>query len=91
VVVSGADAFEEDAWTTLQIGEARFDVVKPCARCAMIDVDPATGTRESGVLKALAAYRRADLGVIFGQNLIPRTLGRIRVGDPVVARRAAPR
>ena len=33
-------------------------------------------------LRTLGSYRRAqDGGVLFGQNLIPRTLGTIRLGD----------
>lgn len=90
VVVEGATAFEEDAWSSLAIGPARFDVVKPCARCQVVNVDPATGTRSPEVLKALGGYRVKPLGIVFGQNLIPRAFGEIRVGDPVVVASTTP-
>ena len=42
LVVSSEQPFEEDSWSTIQIGEAVFELVKPCARCVMITVDPET-------------------------------------------------
>ena len=87
LVIEGAEPFEEDDWSHLEIGEARFDVVKPCERCVMINVDQTTAARTPEVLKTLGAYRLRELGIIFGQNLIPRRLGTIRVGDEVRALR----
>jgi uncharacterized protein YcbX len=34
-------------------------------------------------LRTLVGYRRSEEGVTFGRNLIPRTAGTIRVGDPI--------
>jgi uncharacterized protein YcbX len=34
-------------------------------------------------LRTLTTYRRSPDGVTFGQNLIPRRLGTLRVGDAV--------
>lgn len=83
IVVEGADAFAEDGWKKIRVGESVFDVVKPCARCVMTTIDQATGDK-TGVepLKTLATYRTINGGVIFGQNLIAeREGGTIRVGD----------
>ena len=33
LVVTGADAWEEDTWKVIRIGSVIFDVVKPCSRC----------------------------------------------------------
>lgn len=83
IVVGGADAFAEDDWQTLEVGETTIDLVKPCARCRVLDVDPDTGQAGGSVLKGLAAMRTIDRKVLFGQNAIPRALGRIAIGDPV--------
>jgi uncharacterized protein YcbX len=62
--------------------------VKPCTRCTVTEVDPATGRQQPGVLQVLATFR-ADpkLGgaLTFGQNCILTggLEGAIRVGDPV--------
>jgi uncharacterized protein len=83
IVVDGAGAFAEDDWLTVEIGETVIDVVKPCARCRVLDVDPDTGVGGGTVLKGLARIRTVDHKVLFGQNAIPRKLGRVAVGDPV--------
>jgi uncharacterized protein len=83
IVVAGADAFAEDDWQTLEIGETTIDLVKPCARCRVLDVDPDTGRGGGTVLKGLARFRTRQNQVLFGQNAIPRKLGRVAVGDPV--------
>ena len=85
VVVAGTAAHAEDDWRSVRIGEVRFDVVKPCTRCVLTTVDPATGCfdAQGEPLRTLTRYRRSEKGVLFGQNLIPRGIGRIRQGDTV--------
>jgi len=83
IVVSGTDAFEEDTWAEIQIGEVRFKVAKPCARCVLTTVDQETGIKGNEPLNALAQYRTQNNKVMFGQNLIALNEGVIRAGDPV--------
>lgn len=85
VVVSAEQAHAEDDWRRVRIGDIELDLVKPCARCLLPTVDPQTGVRDpSGEpMRTLMQYRRSAKGVLFGQNLIPRRTGVIRVGDPV--------
>ena len=85
VVVSAEQAHAEDDWRRVRIGDIEFDLVKPCARCLLPTVDPQTGVRDSfgEPMRTLMQYRRSAKGVLFGQNLIPRGTGVIRVGDPV--------
>lgn len=83
LVVDGGTPFAEDGWAAVRIGGVDFDVVKPCARCVVVDQDPDSGDPDRGVLQALGAFRKGDRGVLFGENLIPRSTGEIRVGDPV--------
>jgi uncharacterized protein len=85
LVVDAAEPHAEDGWKRIRIGALEFDVVKPCTRCVFTTVDPATGAFDpSGEpLRTLKNYRRTPAGITFGQNLIPRSFGELRRGDPV--------
>lgn len=85
IVVAGTEAFAEDGWKKIRIGETVFHLVKPCARCVVTTVDQATGIKDGKEpLKTLAAYRTKDGKVLFGQNLIAENPGNvIRIGDEV--------
>lgn len=86
LVVTGTEAYAEDSWHRLRIGEVEFEVVKPCSRCVLTTVDVEQGHKhlEGEPLRTLQGYRRADDGnVDFSQNVIARTTGIIRVGDNV--------
>lgn len=85
LVVQGTESHAEDGWKRIRIGEVEFDVVKPCTRCVFTTVDFERGKLDpSGEpLRTLLTYRRTPKGVTFGQNLIPRRLGTLQVGDAV--------
>lgn len=85
LVVDGVAPHAEDGWRRIRVGEVEFDVVKPCTRCVFTTVDPVLGERapDGEPLRTLLTYRRTPKGVTFGQNLIPRSAGTIRVGDAV--------
>lgn len=85
LVVDGAPAHAEDGWKRIRIGDVEFDVAKPCSRCVFTTVDPLRGERDPDgePLRTLIGYRRSGDGVTFGQNLIPRSLGTLRIGDAV--------
>lgn len=86
LVVAHTEPHAEDGWRSIRIGAIRFDVVKPCVRCVLTTVDPATGRFDEGgePLRTLISYRRSPKGVTFGQNLIARDRGTITVGDEIV-------
>lgn len=85
VVVDGNGAFEEDAWGRIAIGDTELEVAWPSTRCVLTTIDPDTGVKDPGgePLRTLRKFRRGESGVLFGQNVIPRRLGTIRVGDAV--------
>lgn len=99
LVVAGADAFAEDDWKSVRIGDAEFRSTKLCERCVITTVDQTRGEFEGkDPLKTLATYRIGknvipdryeSLGVganavLFGQNLICDSTGRsISVGDEI--------
>jgi uncharacterized protein YcbX len=85
VVVAGTAPHAEDEWKRVRIGDIEFDVVKRCIRCVFTTVDFERGAfdPDGEPLRTLIGYRRTEKGVSFGQNLIPRGLGTLRVGDAV--------
>ncbi|MGD2117948.1 MAG: MOSC domain-containing protein [Chromatiales bacterium] len=83
LVVDTAEAFAEDNWQLIRIGDVEFRVVKPCSRCIITTVNPDTGERGAEPLKTLGRYRRHDNKVFFGQNLIHNSTGHLRVCDAV--------
>ena len=85
IVIAGGEAFQEDRWKEIVIGDARFALVKPCARCAITTTDQRTGERGKEPLSTLATYRRRGHGVDFGMNAVAMDEGFVRVGDPVTA------
>ena len=92
LVVSGAAPWAEDGWRQLHVGRIAFRAVKPCTRCIVITTDQDTGARalDREPLRTLASFRGdADRRALFGQNLVPDTLGRIAVGMPVAAQPGA--
>jgi uncharacterized protein YcbX len=85
LVIDGVEPHAEDGWAHVRIGAIAFDVVKPCARCTVPTIDQETGQQGKEPLRTLATYRRTNGKVTFGQNLIHRNLGELRVGDVVEA------
>jgi uncharacterized protein YcbX len=95
IVIDGlTDAHGEDFVDTLRIdspdGTVIVKLVKPCGRCSIPDVDPATAEQGHAVADTLRAYRsepRIDGALAFGQNaVVLEGLGhRLRVGAPVHA------
>ena len=99
LVLSGLEAHDEDRIDTLEIdtddGPLTLRLVKPCPRCPMPNIDPATALASPEVGDALQAYRadpRVDGALSFGMNAIVTGLtdGRIertlRVGQTVRVR-----
>jgi hypothetical protein len=85
IVVDTEIPFAEDGWNAVSVGGAEFAVAWPCSRCILTTIDPETGVKDAGgePLETLKSYRRVGPRVMFGQNLIPRRHGAIRVGDSV--------
>ena len=85
LVAEGTEAFAEDGWKKIRIGETVFHLVKPCARCVLTTVDQSTGEKTGNEpLKTLSTYRNREGKVLFGQNLIAETPGgTVRIGDEI--------
>lgn len=94
IVLAGLDAFAEDSTPVLRTADGRVTIrlIKPCARCSVPELDPATGLGSGDeVLRSLASFRtltnrRGTRGILFGQNAIFETSGggSLRVGGVLV-------
>ena len=87
IVLEGTEAFDEDYVDHITIGDARLPVVKPCVRCTVPNVDPATGEAGFEPGATLATFRndtRAG-GITFGVNAIVASGAgaRLSAGDAV--------
>jgi uncharacterized protein YcbX len=88
LVVETEIPFEEDDWSSIQMGDNSFRLVKPCARCVMTTVNQQTAIAGKEPLRTLAAYRSVGNKVLFGMNTIPSTLGgEIHKGASVIVSR----
>jgi uncharacterized protein YcbX len=77
LVLDGLEAHGEDHLDEIRFetseGPVRLKLVKPCSRCSIPDVDPATGETGHAVGDVLASYRadaRLDGALTFGMNAV---------------------
>ncbi|RRD58528.1 MOSC domain-containing protein [Comamonadaceae bacterium OH2545_COT-014] len=95
IVLDGLAPQDEDRLAELRLATAeggvlRIRPVKPCTRCPMPNVDPATGDTSPAVLEALRTFRanpRMDGAITFGMNaIVIEGAGQsLRVGADVAA------
>ena len=95
ILVEGPDAFEEDSWSEIKIGETvRMRCTDECTRCSLTTVYPETGTKskDGEPLKTLRKYRCSKKfgdefkeSPAFGINTTADGYGVIKVGDPIYA------
>uniref|UniRef100_A0A8C6UV16 Molybdenum cofactor sulfurase n=1 Tax=Neogobius melanostomus TaxID=47308 RepID=A0A8C6UV16_9GOBI len=72
VLSGGGGAFEEDEWTHVSIGDARFTVSGPCGRCHMVGIDQESGARTREPLLSLSelrGQRKVTFGVYLSHRL----------------------
>lgn len=73
IVIGDVEAFEEDYAESFRVENATLKPVKPCPRCPIPSIDPATGEFGPDPLDILRTYRanpKVDGGITFGMNTI---------------------
>jgi len=93
IVIEGAQAYDEDYWREVRIGNLRAFVVRACDRCPMPNIDQQIGElpKERPVTEALRVTRQGidklngETGEFFGQNMthVFEPGLTIKVGDTV--------
>lgn len=79
------DPFFEDDLEEFNIGSAKFKIVKPCARCTVINTDQQTGNRLKEPLKTLSLLRKKGNKIYFGANAICTQTGSIKIDDKITS------
>lgn len=64
IVIDGIEAFAEESWKEIQIGDVKFEVLDICVRCILTTRDPDTGIAhpEKQPMKALMEMHSNDAG-----------------------------
>ncbi|MES1197765.1 MAG: MOSC N-terminal beta barrel domain-containing protein [Chitinophagaceae bacterium] len=83
IVFTGGLPYEEDTMEHFTINEINFFGVKLSARCMITTTNQADASRGKEPLKTLATYRTRDKNVYFGQNLLFKGEGEIRLNDVI--------
>ncbi|MGR9052596.1 MAG: MOSC domain-containing protein [Gammaproteobacteria bacterium] len=83
LVIAGCPGYAEDAWRNIRIGEIDFRLPKPCSRCTITTIDPATGETGKEPLQTLSHTRKWQQKVYFGQNALHDNSGHLSIGDPL--------
>lgn len=83
-VFRGGPPYFEDTIKTFSIRNITFSAVKPCARCVLTTVNQEDATKGGEPLKTLATYRTIGNKVMFGQNLLYKGAGKVKVGDKLI-------
>lgn len=81
---TGGGPAGEEHWAgrRLRVGSAEVRVRGPVSRCAVVDLDPATGVRDLAVLRTLARRAPEAAGAPFGVDAEVTRPGWVRSGDP---------
>lgn len=69
IVIENTQPFAERDWQGMAVDNVEMKVVKPCQRCVIPSINPATAKREASIMPVLIEYCRKNKKIIFGQNL----------------------
>ncbi|MSR17231.1 MAG: MOSC domain-containing protein [Methylococcaceae bacterium] len=83
LVISGCEAYAEDSWREIRIGEIDFRLPKPCSRCSVPGINPKTADVTKEPLTTLNRLRKWQNKIYFGQNALHNQNGNLNVGDIV--------
>jgi len=81
LVISGCEAYAEDTWREISIGNISFRLPKPCSRCSIPAINPQTGDVGKKPLTTLNRLRKWQNKIYFGQNALHNQCGELKIGD----------
>ena len=83
IIVDTTEAHIEDTWDKMSNGNAILEIIKPCARCQVINIDQTSAEKSKEPLKTLSTYRSREKKIYFGANAIALETGILSVGDEI--------
>jgi uncharacterized protein YcbX len=78
IVISSITAHEEDSFDQFQIGKVKFQNVKPCGRCIMVNNQKQVAPQKN-LCALLNTYRTVNNSILFGVNIVCQNSGVITV------------
>ena len=90
LVIANCASYAEDSWREISIGEIFYRLPKPCSRCTIPQIDPATALRDKEPLRTLSRTRKWQNQVYFGQNALHNSVGTLSIGDDVIIHKTGP-
>lgn len=87
IIMTGPEAYDEDDWKMIKIGNKLYHVCSRTSRCRLPNVDPITGVKDAVEPdKTMRSFRTIDLGApnkaCLGMQMVPASEeGEICVGD----------
>ena len=84
LVINGTQAWEEESWKKIRIGELELQATKTCVRCILTTSDPNSGKRHINkeplnTLKKI--HNQEGRGPIFGMQFVALNSGILRLGQ----------
>jgi len=87
IVLEGVDAYAEDEWGGIALGQCDLATQERCGRCVVTTIDQETGKKTgTDPLRTLVKYRLFGSEACFGMYYSVQKAGRIHVGDPFEVR-----
>lgn len=89
IIMTGPEAYDEDDWKMIKIGNKLYHVCSRTSRCRLPNVDPVTGVKDAlEPDKTMRSFRTIDLGApnkaCLGMQMVPASEeGEICVGDSI--------
>ena len=83
IVFTGGAPYDEDIMEQIVINGIDMYGVKLCARCVLTTINQTNGIKAKEPLKTLAGYRMKNNKIYFGQNILYKQTGHLKVGEVI--------
>ncbi len=90
IVFTGGLPYDEDTMEHILVNNIDLYGVKLCARCVLTTINQSTALKAKEPLKTLASYRMKNNKIYFGQNILYKQTGTIKVGDVIETVKSKP-
>ena len=90
IVFTGGLPYDEDTMEHILVNNINLYGVKLCARCVLTTINQTTALKAKEPLQTLASYRMKNSKIYFGQNILYKQTGNIKVGHVIETLKSKP-
>jgi len=91
IVFVGGTPYDEDTMDLVKVNGIDMYGVKLCARCTITTINQSTAEKAKEPLKTLAGYRMRNNKIYFGQNILYKQTGQLKVDNVIETIKVKPR